>query len=136
MSQENVAIVRRVFETIGDSRPEDLRDDVLAELFDPEVEWVPVPQGLLAGASYEGYEGIRRFALDFFAAWDELRVEPLEFRDLGDQVAVQMRMRGRMHELELDEAWSGLYTLRSGRVMRVQGFASREGALEAAGLSE
>jgi ketosteroid isomerase-like protein len=136
MSQENVEIVRRVFATIGDSQPDDLRDDVLAELFDSEVEWVPVPQGLLAGASYQGYEGIRRFAGDFVATWDELRVETLEFRDFGDKVAVQIRMRGRMHGLELDEAWSGLYTLRNGRIMRVQGFASPEGALRAAGLSE
>ena len=41
-----------------------------------------------------------------------------------------------MHELELGEAWSALYTLRNGRVVRVQGFTTREGALEAAGLSE
>jgi hypothetical protein len=45
-------------------------------------------------------------------------------------------VKGRMHELEIDEVWSHLYTLRNGRVVRVQSFASREGALEAAGLSE
>ena len=136
MSQENVEIVRRIFDTIGESQPDDLSDDVLAQLFEPDVEWVPVPQGVLAGARYQGYEGIRRFAADFFAAWDELRVEPQEFREVGDQVAVLMRMRGRMHELELDEAWSGLYTIRNGRISRIQGFASTRGALEAAGLAE
>jgi len=95
-----------------------------------------VPQGVLAGSQYHGYEGIRRFAADFFAAWDDLRVEPQEFREAEDQVAVVLRMQGRLHQLELDEIWSGLYTLRDGRIVRVQAFATPNGALEATGLSE
>ena len=136
MSQENVEIVRRVFDTVGESQPEDSSDDLLAGLFEPDVEWVPIPQGLLAGSTYRGYEGIRRFSAEFVAAWGELRVEPEEFREVGDRVVVLLRLRGRMHELELDEAWSALYTLRNGRVVQVQGFANRDSALEAAGLSE
>jgi ketosteroid isomerase-like protein len=90
----------------------------------------------LAGSKYEGYDGIRRFAADFYAAWDELRTEPQEFLDVGDQVVVILRMSGRMHELEIDEVWSGLSTFRNGRIVRIEGFATREGALEAAGLRE
>jgi len=41
-----------------------------------------------------------------------------------------------MHELEIDEIWSALFTMRDARIVRVQDFASRDGALEAAGLSE
>jgi ketosteroid isomerase-like protein len=133
---ENVEVVRRVLDRFGDSQPEDLTDEALREMFDPEVEWVPVPQGVLAGSQYHGYEGIRRFAADFFAAWDDLRVEPQEFREAEDQVAVVLRMQGRLHQLELDEIWSGLYTLRDGRIVRVQAFATPNGALEATGLSE
>jgi hypothetical protein len=41
-----------------------------------------------------------------------------------------------MHELEIDEVWSSLFTNRDARIVRVQSFATREGALEAAGLEE
>jgi ketosteroid isomerase-like protein len=144
MSQENVEIVRRLFDFIellgGRIEPDELAsqlsDAALGEIFDPDLELVPTPQGMLAGASYQGYEGIRRFAADFFAAWEEFRIEPQEFREVGDRVVALLRVRGRMHELELDEAWSGLYKLRNGRVLRMQTFTSRGGALEAAGLRE
>ncbi len=133
MSRENVEIVRR-FIGSGDRQPEELTDDFLNEFFDPDVEWLPIPQGVLAGSRYVGFEGIRRFWTDFFAAWDELVVEPREFREAGDFVVGVARMRGRMHELEIDELWSAVFTLREGRILRVQAFASRDGALKAAGL--
>ena len=41
-----------------------------------------------------------------------------------------------MHDLEVDEVWSALYVLRDQRIVRVEAFTSREGALEAAGLQE
>jgi ketosteroid isomerase-like protein len=145
MSGENVEIARRVFAHLvglaGSVGPEEieaqLTDAALEELCDPEVEWVPVPQGLLTGGSYVGYEGIRRFSADFFSAWDEFVAEPKEFRDVGnDRVVVSMRVRGRMHELEIDEVWSAIWTLRNGRIVRSQAFTSEDGALEASGLRE
>jgi ketosteroid isomerase-like protein len=139
MSQENVELVRETFDRFMRggrvSQPEDdLADDALSEFFDPEIEWVPVPQGVLAGSRYVGFEGLRRFWADFYAAWDELVVEPIEFREAGDGVVGVSRMKGRMRGLEIDETWSGLFTVRDARIVRVQGFASRDGALEAAGL--
>jgi hypothetical protein len=47
-----------------------------------------------------------------------------------------MRLSGRTNDLEVDEARSSLLTLRDGRIVRIEPFASKEGALEAAGLSE
>ena len=135
MSEENVGVVRRAFAALGDAKPEDLTDDVLREFFDPAVEWVPVPQGVLAGGSYLGFEGVRDFAADFLGAWDDLRAEPEEIRQAHDRVISVVRMTGRVDDLEVEEAWSSLFTLRDGRIVRVEGFASRDGALEAAGPS-
>jgi ketosteroid isomerase-like protein len=144
MSQENVETVRGVFAlaarfsgvlTAGEVNRY-LSDAALRDYFDPEVEWVPAPQSLLAGSSYTGYDGVRRFWTDFLSAWDEYEVEPVEFIDQGDQVAVIMRMTARTKELEIDELWSSLSTLRDGKVVRVQGFTNRDGALEAARLSD
>jgi ketosteroid isomerase-like protein len=111
-------------------------DSVLQGFLDPEVELIPIAEGLLSGNTYKGYEGIRRFWSDFFSAWDEFHAEPQVFLDADPQVVVVLRMRGRMHELEVDEVWSQLLTFRNGRVLRLQAFSSPGGALEAAGLRE
>jgi ketosteroid isomerase-like protein len=81
-------------------------------------------------------EGVRRFWRDFFSDWDEFHAEPRDVVDAGSQVAVVMRMKGRMRELEIDELWSQLWTLRSGRFIHIQSFSNPDGALEAAGLSD
>jgi ketosteroid isomerase-like protein len=86
MSQENVEMVRRFFAAFGNRQAEDLTDDALKQFFDSEVEWIPIPQGVLAGNRNPGFEGIRRFRADFIAAWDELSVEPQEFREARDLV--------------------------------------------------
>lgn len=127
MSRENVEVVRRTFE-VG------VRDvDALLEFFDPAVEWVPVPQSLLAGESYRGHDGVRRLWEDLFSAWEKYEAEALDYRDLGDQVAVITRIRARSaHGLELDEVWSALFTLKAAKIIRFQGFADRAGALAAA----
>jgi ketosteroid isomerase-like protein len=147
MSEGNIEVARRVFAHLklvalgGSVGPEELEaqltDAALEKLYDPEVEWVPVSQGLLAGDSYVGYEGLRRFSADFVSVWDEFVADPQEFRDVGkDRIVVTMRVRGRINELEVDEVWSAIWTLRNGRIVKTQTYTSEDGALEAAGLSE
>jgi len=139
MSEQNVETARRAFAELA-ARPaaenvaEDLSDERLAEYFDPEIEWVPQSQSLLASDSYHGYDGVRKFWSEFLSIWEEFEIEPSEFTPAGDHVAAVMRMRGRTHEIEVDELWSSLMTFREGRVVRVQGFRTPDGAREAAGL--
>jgi len=68
--------------------------------------------------------------------WEQYAVELQEIVEAGDQVVAVMRMAGRTHDVDVDELWSSLHTLREGRIVRVEGFASRRGAFEAAGLRE
>jgi ketosteroid isomerase-like protein len=139
VSQENVELVRRLYAALaseGSARDFDQRltDAALSPFLDPEVEWLPVPDSLLAADSYRGFDGTRRFWGDFVSAWESYRVEPQRFDDAGDQVAVVVHIVGRTHELEVDETRSSLLTVRAGRVVRVESFAGPEGAREAAGL--
>ncbi|HZA90232.1 MAG TPA: nuclear transport factor 2 family protein [Solirubrobacterales bacterium] len=141
MSQENVKLVRRAFAAFAGSVDEDeferrFADANLDRFFDPEVEWVPVSQSLLASGGYQGYEGIRRFWTEFLSIWEEYAVELQEIVDAGGQVVAVMRMTGRTHGVDVDELWSSLHTLRNGRIVRVQNFASPRCAFEAAGLGE
>jgi ketosteroid isomerase-like protein len=56
----------------------------------------------------------------------------------GDQVVVFIKIRRRLRgsSSEVEIRIGELYTLREGKLVRGQGFAEREKALEAAGLSE
>jgi len=98
---------------------------------------VPDPGGHPWGPHHTGFAGFRRWAADFLAVWDEIHTEPQEFLDRGDRVVTVLRMKGKLHGLEIDEVWWALSTHRDdGRMVRFQAFGTREGALEAAGLRE
>jgi len=138
MSQENVEAVRRLFAAFQgiDVGNFDRRLDEVREIFDPEVEWVAASHSLLASEEYHGYDGVRRFWTQFLSAWDEYGVQVEELIDGGDQIVAVMRLSGRTTELEVDEARSSLLTLRDGRIVRIEPFASKAEALEAAGRRE
>ena len=68
MSQENVEIVRRVFDAFN-------RRDIAAflELLDPDVEWVPV-LAVLEGSVYRGHGDIRRWLKTSTTDWEFFEV--------------------------------------------------------------
>ena len=137
MSQENVEIVRTLFAALQSVNVGNVerRLDEVREIFDPDVEWIAAPHSLLASGEYRGYDGVSRFWTQFLSAWDEYGVQVDELIDAGDQVVAVMRLSGRTNQLEVDEARSSVLTLRDGRIVRVEPFASKDEALEAAGLS-
>jgi ketosteroid isomerase-like protein len=145
MARENVEVVREAFRLWG-LKPEggfapidlDRLEEVFerdttaaAELFDPEVELHP-PEGAVGGSLQRGYQGIVRNWRDLLATFDEFLIDPLEFHKAGEQVVVIQHNIGRMREMEVDETHSVLFTLRDRRIARIEVFASRDGALEAA----
>jgi len=145
MARENVEVVREALRLWGLNpegglapidlaRFEDLFEGDttrVAELFDPEVEIHP-PGGPIGGSVQRGYQGVVRNWRDLLATFDEFLIDPLEFREAGEQVVVIQRNVGRMRGMEVDEMSSVLFTLRDHRITRIDVFASREGALEAA----
>jgi ketosteroid isomerase-like protein len=129
MSEENVEVVRRAFQYLASGRG---GSEVLAS-FDPNVVMKPVE----TGATY-GVIAIR----DNFERWqstfDELEVTVEEIIDAGDRVvhSAHWRGRGRGSGVEVDARYSEVYTLRDGKIIRVDEYTERADALEAAGLSE
>ena len=128
MSQENVEIVRRAFayEVHGQG------DRAEAEaIFDPNVVMKPVEEG----ASY-GRDAIRDNFEHWQGAWEDLEVTIEEIIDAGDRVVLSAhhRGRGRGSGIKVDARLYEVYTLRRGKVIRVDEFTERTAALEAAGL--
>jgi hypothetical protein len=54
------------------------------ELFDPEIELVPL-RAVLEDTVYRGHDGVRRFARDIEESWAEAQVEILELEARGEQ---------------------------------------------------
>ena len=145
MATENVEVVREALrlwglEPEGGLAPVELArfEDIFegdttraAEFFDPEIEIHP-PGGAIGGNVERGYEGVVRNWRDLLATFDEFLIDPIEFKEAGEQVVVIQRNVGRMRGMEVDEMSSVLFTLRGGRIARIDVFASREGAREAA----
>src|SRR5437764_13356952 len=98
MSQENVEIVTRVVATLRYATVPEMTDEVLADAFAPDVQWLPVAHGPLIDERYDGYEGIRQFYSAFLATWEESAVQPEAVRVAGDRVATTLRMTGRRAE--------------------------------------
>ena len=133
MSKENVDIVRRGFEAY--SRRD--VDGFLSHL-DSEFELHSAIVGGAEGKVYRGHDGVRKWLADSDESFDDLTIEPTEFRDLGERVLVfgRIRTRGRESGVELDSPTGWVSTVRGGKLVKAEGFLSRDAALEAAGLRE
>jgi hypothetical protein len=75
VSRENIELVRRLYaELASEGSTEEfeqrMSDDALGRFLDPEIEWGPVTESLLAVDSYCGFDGVRRFWSEFLSAWE------------------------------------------------------------------
>jgi ketosteroid isomerase-like protein len=136
MSEENVEVVRRMFEAFGRG---DLEGAIQLADTPPEFEFVPSGALIPDLASVQrGPEAFRQVVETFFAEFDNPRVDLHELIDAGDQVFASFTLSGRGKHSGVEASWNPLsvYTVRNGRLVRWLGFTDRDKALEAAGLSE
>jgi ketosteroid isomerase-like protein len=126
MSEENVEVVRRIYEAWLQGRSS--RDWI-----DSDVEYVNPPDAVEGGTrrGRKAFAGIRD-------AYDDVRIEPEQFIDAGGDVIVIARVRGKGRGSGVDIDWRQGYvwTIRNGKAVRVRWFNKPEQALEAAGMSD
>jgi ketosteroid isomerase-like protein len=132
MSEENVELVRDFVEAAL------LQDwKRAAELLDPEVEGHGTVGGLEEGQVTRGLpEMIHAFETEDLEAWEERRLDPKEFLHVDDLVVLLLHeyRRGRGSGVELENDTAVVFTVRDGRVVRMQGYMDQDAALKAAGL--
>ena len=110
--------------------------EAAASVFHPEAEWIPY-LGAVEGAIYRGRDAL-------MAMWTELienlglRVEIKELIDADEAVVavVEARGIGTASGVEVRRTWAQLASIRDGLVVRVEPFADKDAALEAAGIRE
>jgi ketosteroid isomerase-like protein len=124
MSQRNVEIVRRFLSA---------DDDEALTLADPGIVWNPIEE-----LPTQGLDAVRASLAHWKADWDDYKVVPEEFVDMGDRVVVTVRLRGRGRGsgVAIDARFYDVYTVRDGKIVRMDQFAERSEALEAVGRSE
>jgi ketosteroid isomerase-like protein len=127
MSTENVELVPGWFDrwNRGERGPSDYE-------IDPEVEVMSRFQA----EPFRGRDGLRRWVDEIGDQFNEWELSVDELRDAGDQVVVlgHVRVRGQKSGVEFDQPMANLVTVRDGRLLRLEFFASPAEALEAAGL--
>ena len=134
MSQENVEIVRRVFDSINRGDVDGALD---AAADDFEMDWLN-SIGPLKGV-YRGRREVVKAWRSFLDAWDSLNWDPEEIIDVDQSrvIAVNhVRMRGRDSGVNVDAVGAQLWTIGGGKVRSMKLYQSKAEALKAAGLQE
>ena len=134
MSRENVEVVRRVFEAFRAGNVERV-----LEMVDPAVEW-----DLSRAATwperpvYRGYDDVSRFFAEWTGEWEDYEFDVEELLDAGQRVVAVVRDGGRSKKagIKLERRHGEVWTLRDGKVVRVDLFDTKADALQAVGLRE
>jgi ketosteroid isomerase-like protein len=132
MSQQNVEIVQSLFSGFQERGLEGAFG-----VLSPDIEWEVRPD-LPDSRTYRGHDGVRELFATFEDVFDEQWYSPRELIHAGDLVVVPLRWGGRgktsgVTVEEREETW--VLTVGGGAITRVREYATKEGALQAAGLS-
>jgi ketosteroid isomerase-like protein len=130
----NVELVRRAYaHTLATGQ-------VYAEGFAAGFVWdMSKYEGWPEQQRYEGVEGAQRFLDDWTGAWDDWGLEIREIYDAGNDVVVAVvhqRGRARATGMALDMLFAQTWTIRDGRLTRMDMYSDPSEALRAAGLRE
>ena len=107
--------------------------DGVLELVDPEVEFTAVTSDFAGRVEpYRGHEGIRQYFRDVAKVWDDLRLTPREYREVGDAVLVIGRVSARSAARIVDGSTGWIWRVRDGRVVYGRVYPSAQEAEAAA----
>lgn len=133
MSEENVEVMRRAHEAVnrGDF------EGAVANLA-PDFEYGSTGKVPGLAGVYRGPEGFKRFLDRLWGEFDDVHQEIDVIIEAADLVLVSVTVTGRGKQSGAEATWSysQLWTVRDGKIVRGQGFTSKDEALGAAGLSE
>jgi uncharacterized protein len=133
VSEENVEIVRRIYEAWRRSDP------AVFDAIDAEIELHPDPEAYWVGVNrtYRGHGGLTEYLRFVYEAFEDYRPEVESFLDAGDMVVTLAieHGRGRGSGVEVESARTAhVWTMRDGKAVRLDLYLDRSRALKAANL--
>jgi ketosteroid isomerase-like protein len=131
MSDDNVQMVELAFEAI---RRRDIES--LLQLYDPDIEFMPLTGTLVESGGYAGHAGVRDYFDEVAQVWEEMRPYAHTTQPVGHHVVVMggCAVRGIGSGLESDDRMAWVITLENGKIVRHRAFGTPQEALEAVGL--
>ncbi len=103
------------------------------ELADPEIEFVAVTSDFAGRTEpYRGHDGIREYFRDVSLVWDDLRLTPRDYRQVGDGVLVVGRVSARSAARIVDGSTGWVWRVRDGLVVYGRVYPSAADAERAA----
>jgi uncharacterized protein len=132
MSQENVEIVRESLERYA------ARREFVADVTDDFVLDMSNFHGWPEQQVYQGLDGARAFLGTWMDAWGDWEHELEALHDAGDRVVslVHQRLTSKTVGTPVEMSFAHVFTLRDGKLARVELYSDRDEALAAAGLAE
>jgi uncharacterized protein len=129
MSEENVEVVRRLFDAV------ERRDlaGVIAS-YDENIV-IHEASSLPYGGVYHGYEGAQDHAARYVQTWDHFQTAAeqkldAEFLDAGDTVIVLWRQRAARGARKFDSSAASVYRLRNGKIIESEMFQDTDAVLQ------
>lgn len=135
MSRENVEIVRRAYEAVGQMAAPDV--ETAMRLYAPD-HLLTTNWGTGETRTYRGLEGYRQAMEDAAEQWRDFSNEVEELVDAGDDVVVAIVRasgRGRTSGVPVERRTGALIRLNEGRIVSTEYHVSPEDAFAAAGLA-
>src|SRR6476620_8872292 len=114
MSEENVDVVRRIFDVW-----EEAGSPQSSGLLDPEIEWINPPEAVEPGTR-RGIDAFAEAAQSVADAFEGARLEIAEVVDAGERVVVLATLHGRGREsgADVEIKLSYIWTIREGKAVR------------------
>ena len=133
MSQENVeiALIEAAYEALAEGGL-----DRFLEFWTEDLDYRAIEGALDDRGPLHGRDAMRAYVQDWMDTFDGLEIRPIELIDGGNTVAAVVRFGGRakLSGLATDSTFGVVLWIRDGRIARGREYATREQALEAAGL--
>jgi ketosteroid isomerase-like protein len=148
MSAQNVEIVRRFAEifTLGDmmvsvndpGRTAEI-GAAITEIAEPDFESAMVGPAYMSTnrqLTGRGPDGLRELWNEWMTPFDSFRLEPQEIVEAGDKVLIIARQTGvtKTGGVEIESEAAAVFTIRNGRIARVEFHLDVREARDAAGL--
>lgn len=132
MSRRDFDLVRRSYRRLNEAYRTGEFLPLIEEVCSPDV--VLRPTGFFPDSrESRGHEGMLRFTANQAEAFEDLSVDPVEIVEAAGHILIPVRMRGRARHtgLEIEFAFVHVWTLRQGKLARLEMYATKSEALEA-----
>ena len=114
--------------------------DAFADHWANDIEWRATEGAIDDRGPLHGKDACRAYLRDWLDTFDDFKVEPVELIDAGDErVVAALRYSGRAKQSGANVPathFAVVYVIRDGKIARGREYATRDQALQAAGLSE